>query len=177
MVTPRGNLLPTTLSIDIQRLYQVDINSAEFRTLLVNIAQSINNIMVAVNSKPSGSYSTNEVASGSTFYPDPILSSYTTQSPSMRQIINKVVNIGTLPNTATKSVAHGITWGSNFLLIGIKGAATNAAKNKAIELGYSSPIPAENISVWTDNTNVNIKTGMDRTEYTDSQIILEFIKG
>lgn len=177
MSIPRSNLLPTSLPISIQRLYQMDINSTEFRTLLVNIVQSLNNILVAVNSKPSGNYDTNEIATGSTLYPDKSLSSYTSKSPVSRQILNKTVVLGTLPNNTTKTVAHGIDLGSGFLMLGIRGAATNAAKDKSISLGYSSPVLAENISIWTDTTNVNIKTGMDRTEFTDAQVILEYIKG
>lgn len=177
MPIPRSNLLPTTLSIDVQRLYSVDVNSQDFKNLLVSIALDINKIMVAVNSKATINYSTNEVATGCTFYPDPALDSTTNRSPSQRQILSKTINFGTLPNNTTKSVAHGIDWTSNFLLIGVRGAATNASKTKGISLGYSSPVAVENISLWADDTNVNVKTGMDRTEFTDTNIFIEFIKG
>jgi len=85
------------------------------------------------------------------------------------------IQTGALPNTGTISVAHGITLGTAFRGIKIEGAATDPG-NEIIPLPFSSPVLAENIKVTVDGTNINITTGSDRTNFTDSYVFIEFVK-
>lgn len=85
----------------------------------------------------------------------------------------KLINIGTLPNTATKSVAHNI--GASFTVVSCYGAANDPSTPRAFPLPFVSTSFASNqISVTVDSTNVNVITGANRTAFTASWIILEY---
>lgn len=88
-----------------------------------------------------------------------------------------VVNFGTLPNAASKSVAHNITGltPGQYSWTKIIGSATDAAGN-GLPLPFSSPILNENIKLTVDSTNVTITTAIDYTAYTNCYIILEYLK-
>jgi hypothetical protein len=93
-----------------------------------------------------------------------------------RSVFRIVVNFGALPNTGTKSVAHGIqTVDANFSLVQMWASATKPT------VAYSAlPIPyvdtAGNvIELNMDATNVNISTTADYSAYTICYVVIEFL--
>ena len=78
-----------------------------------------------------------------------------------KQVYRKRLSIGALPNTTTKSVKHGLT---NVTFIRLQGVATNDS-GTTIPLPFASPAAESIVSLSVNNTNININTGMDRSNY------------
>lgn len=98
-----------------------------------------------------GSYSTSEVATKYKWIDDKI-------------IYKKTVDVGTYPNSTTKTVAHGITGLS--LLIDLTGyAADNTGQNIPVNMPYPPSNPAS-ISAYINGSNITIITGTDRTAFS-----------
>lgn len=171
-----GAFIPTTNVWDVSQLYSVDVNSPEFKELLVRLYQNVNNIALLLNIKDTGYYPRAEIVNGQVFFPDPALSSTTAAAPVFRQVFRLVINFGALPNTATKSVAHGLTITAGYTFTRIYGCASDTTGGTYIPLPYASPTDASNIEVSVDATNVNVITGSDRTNFAAAYIILEYIK-
>lgn len=92
-----------------------------------------------------------------------------------KPIYRKVVNTGTLPNTQSKTVAHNI---ENFKrIIRIYGNAYDPIA------GAIYPLPITNsegvqyqVALRVSTTNITIATGIDRSNFTESYVVLEYTK-
>lgn len=166
-----GLYVPTTNIWDVQEIQKVDVNSEEFKELLVRLYQNINVISLALNLKESAYYVEQEFLTSQLFPP-----ASTSLDSEYRPSYRKYINFGALPNTATKSVAHGLTFDTATTATRIYGAATDPAGVTLIPLPYASPVLNNNIELWIDGTNVNVKTGTNRTNFTRSGIIIEVLK-
>jgi len=171
-----GSFIPTTQVWDISEIYATDVKSAAFKELIVRMYQQLNTIALAINTKDTGYYPQFEMVNSQLWFPDPTLSSETTQQPSYRQVIRKVINFGVLPNTGTTSVAHGITFTLKSRITRLYGVATNPSAPSYLSLPYASPTAANNIELNCDGTNVNVITGSNRSAYTTTYIVIEFIR-
>ena len=171
-----GLFVPTTRSFDSQTINSTEVTSPEFKKLIIELYQSINDISTVLNLKDTGYYTIQEFVNGQIFFPNPALSSTTSTAPEYRQVFRKVINFGALPNTAAKSVAHGLTVTSGYSATRIYGAATNNTQTSFIPLPFASPTLNENIKVEMTNTNVIVTTGIDRTAYTTCYLVIEYIK-
>ncbi|HTJ49060.1 MAG TPA: hypothetical protein VL443_06355 [Cyclobacteriaceae bacterium] len=171
-----GAFLQTTQVWDVAQIQELDVKSPEFKELLVRMYQQINNIVLVLNIKDTGQYQLSEFVNGQVFFSNPALSSGTAQYPQDRQVIRKVINFGALPNTATKSVAHGITCTSTTTFTRIYGCASDVTGKNYIPLPYASPTLANNIELNLDATNVNITTGSNRINFTITYVVVEFIQ-
>ena len=120
-------------------------------------------------------YVDSEFVTSGQYFSSPALSSATPQNPALRGVFRKVINFGALPNTGIKSVAHNIDPTASFSFTRIYGCSTNPSTSY-IPLPYASPTLANNIELNADATNVNVTTGSDRTAYTITYIVLEYIK-
>ncbi|HUV85367.1 MAG TPA: hypothetical protein VMV86_06615 [Methanosarcinales archaeon] len=138
----------------------------------------LNKMALAINAKATGIYARTEFVTGKTWYPDPALSSKTPKAPTPRMIFGIVIDFGALPNTATKTVAHGIVFPATntYTSVQIYGSATDPTGVINIPLPYSSPVLANNIELLVDGTNVSITTGSNRTNFTKASVYFEFIK-
>ncbi len=173
--TNPGLFVPNTFIWDVQNLYEVDVNSAQFKELLVRLYQNLNTIAITLNKKESALYPLAEFITGQSFFPDPSLSSTTTQAPTERQVFRKVINFGALPNATSKTAAHGLTITSTYSLTRLYGGATDPS-TAFIPLPYASPTAANNIELSMDATNVTVTTGSDRTAFTTCYIVIEYLK-
>lgn len=92
-----------------------------------------------------------------------------------RTIYKKTVDTGTLPNATEKSVAHGI---SNLRrVIKLEGYAYNGTNNTTFPLPFSWATDVSScIGVLIGATTINIRSGVDRTDYTESYITLYYTK-
>lgn len=88
-----------------------------------------------------------------------------------RNIYEKVVECGALPNTASKSIPTGISNLDKVLGV-VKGMAYYST--------YSIPLPyadmPDSVTVYMNGSNVVIKTATDRSAYTQSHVVLHYLK-
>lgn len=170
-----GLFLPNTYSFDIQELQGADIKS-----LVVQLYQNVNSILLALNLKDTGYYVEDEYLNGQLFFPNPANAPSVNTPATYRQVFRKTINFGALPNTATKNVAHGIDFGSLPTVTKgtrLYGCATNPATGMIIPLPFaSSTALASCISLSADPTNIIITTGADYSAYTNCFVIIELIK-
>ncbi len=89
------------------------------------------------------------------------------------QLFQKTIDTGTLPDTATKNVAHGVT--GIDLIVDLYGFATTGTAH--ITLPYVSKAALTfQIGAEADDTNIIIITGMDRTPFTTSSVTILYTK-
>lgn len=88
-----------------------------------------------------------------------------------KPIYRKVIDIGTLPDTTTKSVAHGIT---NFdLCISLVGVVKNSTSRLTIPSVWNDA--TETIGIYANGTSVIVSTSKDRGSFS-GYAILEYTK-
>lgn len=179
MCAVQGSFVPTTYVWDVSQLQDIEVTSPEFKELLVRLYQNLNEIAINLNLKDTGYYTAQEFSNGQLYLRDPALvNSPNLTSPAgnlYRQVIRKVIVFGALPNTAETSVAHGINIMPTTEFTRIYGTANDLTGMNYIPLPYASPILTENISIRVDATNVYVRTGSNRTAFTSSFIVLEWI--
>jgi hypothetical protein len=156
----KGGFLPTSFPV-------VTDNPKE---LGVRLYQDLSFICKNINAKDSGYYPLTESVCGQLYFIDPALSSTSAKTPTWRGVYRKVIDFGTLPNAATKSVAHGITISNTFSFTRIYATASNPAGLVFF------PIPGSGCDITVDATNVNISTAANKTAFTKCYAVLEFIK-
>jgi len=171
-----GAYVSTTDILDPALIYRLDLNSDEFRNFLVRIRQSLNNISMSLNLKDTGYYTLDEFVCGQLYFRDPALSSTSGTMPKARNVYRIVVIFGALPNTATKTVAHGLTPTADWKFTRIFGSATDPINLKELPLPFASPILINNIELSVDATNITITTAKDYSAYTNTTVVLEYTK-
>lgn len=171
-----GVYVPTTDLFDVTYIQQLDVNTPEFKELIIRLSQRTNQLALALNTKETGMYSLNEFLTSQVFYPDPALTSMTSATPIYRQAYRIVVIFGALPNAGTKAVAHNIPADATYTFTRIWGVANNTNGNR-IPLPFSSPILNENIKLYCDNTNIYVTSAIDYSAYTVTNIMLEYFIG
>jgi hypothetical protein len=171
----QGSFVPSTNVWDTSELEKIDVTKPEFRELLVRLYQNLNLMAQAVNLKDTGYYYPEEFVNGQKFFPNPMSDPTSGLSQEGRQVFRTVINFGALPNTATKSVAHGIPANGIASITRIYGAATNTAAPEYIPIPYVS-VSGANIELYADGTNVYIITNADYSAYTITYVIMEYLK-
>jgi len=151
-----------------------DINLPEDpKKMRDELNDTLTRIIDALNDKDIAHYNTVEVVNGQKFFID----GYTQK---FRNVYRKVINFGALPNTASKTIAHGITTNANTTFTRIYGTATDpsaATITKAIPIPYIDPSALANgIELYIDATNVVITTAADYSDYSTAYIILEWLQ-
>lgn len=180
-----GSFVPTTNVWDVSEIYSLDGTSPQLKELLVRLYQNLNNMSLSLNTRDAGFYTTQEFVCGQLYFPNPSYNSTTSTTATLRQVFRKVINFGALPNTALKSVDTEIPVAPDVTFTRIYGASTNPSANEAIPLPYV-PIAVSSIDYvllrvvttgGAPNTyQVNIRTGIDRSAYTITYVVLEYLK-
>lgn len=165
-----GSFVATTNVWDVAQLYQMDVNSPEFKELLVRLYQNVNNISILLNLKDTGYYNQQEFVNGQLYFPNPAKN-----TQNFRQVYRMTINFGALPNTTTKSVPHNIP-----ITVGVTFTRIYATASDTTTPAYI-PIPfvdtgGNDIQIDVDGTDVNITTTSDRTNFTICYVVLEYIK-
>lgn len=163
-----GLYIGTTDVWEVSRLEEIDVNSQEFKLLLVRLYQNINNIATALNLKDSAYYVNQQFLNGQKFFP-----ALVTTPNAYRVAYRFVVNTGALGAGVT-TVAHTLPIDVNWQFTRIYGVGSNTAT-----LNYY-PIPFAGaagtfISVIVNATNVVINNGSGVT-FDKSLVVLEFLK-
>jgi hypothetical protein len=167
-VEDKSTFLPTTQIWDSTSISALPGSPDEMKQLIIKLYENINIISEVLNKKDTGIYDVNEYICGQVFYPTGA------KTNQFRVVYRKVVTFGALP-AVTKAIAHGITFNNTCKATRIYGAATDLTSGSKIPLPYASPILADNIELWLDNTNVNMKTGKNRSAYTECDVIIEYV--
>lgn len=163
-----GSYIPTTSVWDVSQLYEVEVNSPEFKELLVRLYQNINNIALVLNTKSTGYYINEEFVSGKLFF-NPV----SNDPLQLRPGFLKTINTGALAAGAT-AINHDIAVTNTFKWMFISGAATDTVT----VVGYPLPFAGSagnNIEVSVTATQVLINNNSGVT-FTDSQVTLEYCK-
>jgi hypothetical protein len=172
-----GSFVQTSFVWDIQQLQELDVTSPEFKELLVRLYQNLGLMALVLNTKDTGMYPTAETVNSQLYFPNPANTSATAAKPALRQVLRKVINYTTaLPNTGTATIAHGITCTDATTFTRIYGVANDKTGHNYLPLPYASPTAANNIELKVDGTNVTIITGSNRTAFTVTYIILEYLQ-
>jgi hypothetical protein len=149
------------------------------KELFIRMYQNLNLMANVLNVKDTGFYTNQfETINGQQFFANPVNTSATNAKAIQRPVYRTTINFGALPNAGVKSVAHniGITNPSIFTFTRIYGAASDTTGRTYIPLPFASPVLNENIKLDVDAVNVNITTGINRTNYNVCYIVLEYIK-
>lgn len=176
LMAQTGSFVPTSYVWDVARLYEIDVNSDEFKELLVRLYQNINAISLSLNIKDTGMYNTSEFVNGQIFFPNPALNSSTSTAPDFRQVYRLVINFGALPNTTSKSVAHGIAITPTTTFTRIYATASDTTGNTFIPITYASATLTNVVEISVDATNITITTNSDRTNYNVCYVVLEYLQ-
>ena len=127
----------------------------------VDTPNIVDNAVTAVKTSFGGNFSTAEQNTGFTWVDG-------------RTIYKKTVNTGTLPNDNEKTVPHGI---SNLRrVLKVEGYAYNGTNDTTFPLPFVWTNALSCVGVLIGTTTINIRTGVDRTDYTESYITLYYTK-
>jgi hypothetical protein len=163
-----GSYIPTTNVWDVSRLYEVEVNSSEFKELLVRLYQNVNNIALVLNTKATGYCINEEFVSGKLFFNpasnDPL---------QLRPGYTKTINTGALGAGIT-AINHDIDVTNTFKWMFISGAATDTGTLVGYPISFAG-VAGNNIEVTTSATQVIINNNSGVT-FTDSQVTLEYCK-
>jgi hypothetical protein len=170
-----GVFVPTTNVWDVDQIYEVNVNSPEFKELLIRLYQNINIMSLAVNAKETGVYNTLRFPTSQSWFPNPAYNSTTATSPTQRQAERLVINFGALPNAATKSVPHNLPINPSWTFTEIKATATDTTGLNSIPIPYAAITDVDNIELNLDLNNVNITTGSNRTNFNECVVVIEFL--
>lgn len=168
-----GSFIATTNVWDLSQLQDINVNSPEFKELLVRLYQNINNIVLILNTKDTGVYSESEFINGQQYFPATITG--TNQASNYRTVYRKVINFGALPNAGAKTVAHNIAIDARYSLTRLYASATDPLALSMIPIPFASPVLNENIKLEMTGTNIVITTGINRTAYTICYVVAEYI--
>lgn len=89
-------------------------------------------------------------------------------------VYGKYINFGTLPNTTTKNVAHGISSLNTTKIVSVTGTAATASVT--LPLPFALSTLASNIGLQADATNITITTGSDRSALSAPRILIKYMK-
>jgi len=119
-----------------------------------------------LNSKSIGIYSNQIIPSGKQIY----------VSSQSYDVLRTTVVFGSLPNAATKSMAHNLSVNSSFRILNLYLAANNTTDLKYFCLQYYSIAPGD-IVLSMDATNVIVTTASDYSSYNQCLVVIEFAVG
>lgn len=162
--TNQGMFVPTSVIYDSQRIFEADVNSNDFKQLIVRLYQSINILSLAINAREVGTYSTDEFVIGNLYYnPDPAHIS------NLRPIFRKTFNTGALVPGPNPGIPHGLTFTTSWQPVHIYGVACDTV-NKVYW-----PMPNSDITVEVNATDIVI-SNWSGVIFDVSSMVLEYSK-
>jgi hypothetical protein len=164
-----GLYVPSTNVWDLGILQEIDVNSPEFKELLVRLYQNVNNIAISLNLKDSAIYIQEEFVTGAQFF-NPASSSQLLQRAEFRS----TYNIGALGAGVTNT-AHGLTIGATWVFTQIWGTASDNIGPNYYPLPWASAGGATNIELRVDGVNIVI-TNNSGIAFTSCIVVLEYVK-
>lgn len=170
--SPRGVFLNTTFDIDVASIDSIEVDSAEFKELLIRLYQNLNVMVLSLNLKETGQYWLKQpFITGAQWFANPALNSSTTATPVLRAE-QRMVYLwpAALPNIGSASIAHNIPITTNTTFTFIGGTANDTADNLYIALNDGRS------QITVDATNITITTSVDLSAYNITYVILKFLQ-
>jgi hypothetical protein len=130
------------------------------------LTEHFNKISNAINVRKIGRYVQEQYPTGELLYPG--------ASGEYRTVFLKVVQFGSLPNSTTKSVPHGISYTNSFRLVCLY-ATSDFIGNSSLTIPYASPDDNKEIEINIDTTNINITTAMNYSNYTNTDVKIYYV--
>jgi hypothetical protein len=147
------------------------------KELFIRMYQNLNLMANVLNVADIGFYNNQyEFVNGQQYFANPANNSSTQTNAIQRPVFRTVVNFGALPNAGIKSVAHNIPFNGAFSATRIYGAASDTTGLTYIPLPFASPTLNQNIQLDLDANNINITTGINRTNYNLCYVVIEILK-
>lgn len=173
-----GSFIPTTQIWDVSQIYATNLESPDaLRELFVRMYQNLNLMATSLNTRDAGFYVKNEFVNGQIYFSNPNLSSQTDVAASPRQVYRKVIVMPALQNASPTTQAHGITITPSTTFTRIYGATTNNTQTSFLPLPYVAVTdPDGNIQLSVTNTDVIVSPAGNRSAYTTTYVIVEYLK-
>ena len=163
-----STLIPISSVIDPSLLRDLDPQSPEFKRFMVSLVENVNSILLAVNAKDVGIYNNEETLTGQNYFDD--------DRNEQRPVYRKVIDFGALPDTANKTVAHGLDAAWEYKFTRIYGVASDSTNKVYLPIPYATATAIDIIELYVDSTNINITTGKDRTSFDTTYVVIEYIE-
>lgn len=177
-----GSFVNTTNVWDVTEIYSTEVTSPEFKELLVRMYQNLNQMSLALNTKTSGYFNTQnqQFVNGNVWFPNPAYSSQTSPftNPTFRQELQQVLNLPqngggfALPAGATVTINHNITCTTTTTFTGIDGVASDTVGFHYYPINYAG---ASTISAFANGTQVSI-TNNTAINFTVCYVVLRFLQ-
>lgn len=140
------------------------------------IVEQLRRLANAVNIREIGWFIDEEVLSGKAFIPGNNTAFNQTTSQLFRQVLRKVIDFGALPAAGLKSVPHGISITNNFTLTFLGAYASDPVNFIYFPIPYSDGTVNGAVSVFMTATDVSIAVNSDRSSFTRSFVIIEYMQ-
>lgn len=86
-----------------------------------------------------------------------------------KPIYRKVLDLGALPSSTSKTVAHGLTGIGE--IVSLSGAANDSAASAFVK---ALPLPNDVVALAIDTTNVTATTASDLTAYEQCYAVIDY---
>jgi hypothetical protein len=169
---PFGSFIPTSNIWDTNEILDLDIDD-QFKEVLIRLYQNLNRMALLVNQKETGFYPLQPFVTSNIYFPSP---TSTNASQQYRSVYRQTINFGALPDTGTKSVPHHIPITLGYTFVHIYGGSSDPTDQLYIPLPYASNTAGDSIELFVNSTDVVIITGSDRSNFTDTKIVLEYLQ-
>jgi hypothetical protein len=172
-ITQGGAVLQTNFIWDVQQIQQVDVNSQEFKELLIRLYQNLNLMANVINAKDTAIYSLQPVIASNSWFANPANNSSTAAVADDRTEIRQTY-LFALP-TGTTTIPHGITITKNTTFTFINGAANDTTGFNYYPLPWPSASGTTNISVVLNATNIVI-TNNSGISFNVCYLVVKFLQ-
>lgn len=174
-----GAFVPSTFILDVAQLQQANVNSPEFKELLVRLYQNLNLMCNVLNIKDTALYPLQELVNGQLWFPNPLNTSATAAIPSERQVIRKVFNLPVIAGAAlpvgVTTILHNITVTPKTTFTRIYGVANDTTGNNYYPIPWASAAGVTNIEIRLNATQIII-TNNSGVAFNNCYVIVEFIQ-
>ena len=159
-------------------ILKINTNSTKFIVSYIDVQESLvsgQNIKTINGESILGSGDI-EISASNEFVLDgeTVIGSYKDENNVEYTVYRKVVDVGNLPNTTSKTVAHGLA-GVVKEFLSIRGVAKSSNNNLPLPSCSVDPTAENNIYLGVGPNNITITTGKDRSSF-NGKVILEYIK-
>ena len=169
MALDNSTLLSISNVVDTSKIDSIDVKSPEFKTLLTSISDNVNNLLLSINSKDIGIYDATETLAGQSYF-DP-------DRQVQRPVYRKVIDFGVLHNAAGNTqIAHDLDADWSYKFTRIYGTTSDPAGQIYLPIPYATSTAADIIELYVDDTYINITVGKDRSAFTTTYVVIEYLE-
>lgn len=163
-----GSFIPTSTIFDVTQIAEINVNSKEFKELLVRLYNTVISMAFVLNNKATGYYVLDEFVTGKNYF-----ASDNSQNP--RPIYGIVVQMGAITAGATVTVAHNLTITSTWQILNMEAVANDTVNLIYYPLNWASTSTTKDIQLTMNGTNVVIINNT-AVNFTKCDVYIEYIK-